>query len=1029
MRRLKVFSLLLGMLFTMFFFSAPAVASTSGDINNFSYGVLTDTLNMSSGVNGTFDIAATNAVSMSSGIEHYGDILAGNGGVSLSSGVNEYGNVTAGNVGVSLTSGCTVSDNVTSSGPITVASGSTVDGSTKAHSSVSLPPSSVPTPVLSWYESNAANTFTGNETLSTIDTSQGNGNYLFGNNCIYYITGNLTCDSGGDVFAGKATTIVVGGTITISSGFNVSSSGALALIANKGISVSSGCNITNVLLWAGGNGGSNVSLSSGVSLTGDIVSPNSVTISSGVTINQEGTFPLTPPLDPGTPTVTAISPTSGPMTGGASVTVTGTNFTGATAVKFGSIAATNFTVNSTTQITATAPVGSAGTVDVTVTTPSGASATSSADKYAYIAPLTLTATGATLPNGTHGTSYASQTITYYVTASGGTGTGYAYNITNGLPVGLSFNATTGVISGTPTASGTYTLTVAVTDSASNTATCTLPLNVSKTALTVTANNATMTYGSTLPTFTVTYSGFVNGDTAASLGGALAFTPTTVSGAGTFPITPSGLTSNNYTITFVNGSLTVNKATLTVTANNQSMTYGGTVPTPLTYAITGFVNGDTQSVVSGSPSVTTTATSSSPVGSYTITAAAGTLSAANYTFTFVNGTLTVNKATLTVTAASASMAYGSTEPTFTATATGLVNGNTLTSLGLTFTTNPSIIGRAGTYAIVPSLTNGSNYNVNCVNGTLTVNPAITLTATSLPTGVVGDSYTSQAITAYITVSGGTGTGYTYGVASNTLPAGLSFTSSVISGTPQTAGNYGVSVTVTDSGNNIATCTLPLMVNPALSISGNPLPAGDWNVPYSQVLTNYITANGGTETGYSYNVTNGLPAGFSFDPTTNVISGNTTVDGSFNLTVQVTDSGNHTATCVITLIVQALKIGGIDHPQPGETIYGTNYKINGWYVDSNGVASILINITDQNGNTTPFPVILEDTSPTSHTSMPSQYLSLFPSAGFHCYINTTTLGDPAKSGAGAYTITLQETDDKGNIQTSQPETFYVYQPWLQ
>ena len=71
----------------------------------------------------------------------------------------------------------------------------------------------------------------------------------------------------------------------------------------------------------------------------------------------------------GTPTVTSVSPNSGPTTGGTSVTITGTNLTGATAVKFGTGAATSYTVNSATQITATTPSQSAATVDTVVTTP------------------------------------------------------------------------------------------------------------------------------------------------------------------------------------------------------------------------------------------------------------------------------------------------------------------------------------------------------------------------------------------------------------------------------------------------------------------------------------------------------------------------------------------------------------------------------------------------------------------------------------------------------------------------------------
>ena len=82
------------------------------------------------------------------------------------------------------------------------------------------------------------------------------------------------------------------------------------------------------------------------------------------------------------PTVTAIAPISGPPAGGTNVTITGTNFAGATAVNFGSTATPSFTVSSATSITATSPPGS-GTVDVTVTTPAATSLTSAADQFTY----------------------------------------------------------------------------------------------------------------------------------------------------------------------------------------------------------------------------------------------------------------------------------------------------------------------------------------------------------------------------------------------------------------------------------------------------------------------------------------------------------------------------------------------------------------------------------------------------------------------------------------------------------------------
>jgi IPT/TIG domain len=90
------------------------------------------------------------------------------------------------------------------------------------------------------------------------------------------------------------------------------------------------------------------------------------------------------------PTVTGLNPTSGPTAGGNTVTINGTNFTGATSVVFGATAATNLAVATSTQITVTAPHHGAGTVNVRVTTPGGESATNSADIYTYAAKPTVT---------------------------------------------------------------------------------------------------------------------------------------------------------------------------------------------------------------------------------------------------------------------------------------------------------------------------------------------------------------------------------------------------------------------------------------------------------------------------------------------------------------------------------------------------------------------------------------------------------------------------------------------------------------
>jgi hypothetical protein len=83
------------------------------------------------------------------------------------------------------------------------------------------------------------------------------------------------------------------------------------------------------------------------------------------------------------PTITSINPTSGSTAGGKTVTITGTNLGGATEVLFGSSAASSFTVNSETQVTAVSPAASAGIVPVTVTAPGG---TSNGVNYKYKTP-------------------------------------------------------------------------------------------------------------------------------------------------------------------------------------------------------------------------------------------------------------------------------------------------------------------------------------------------------------------------------------------------------------------------------------------------------------------------------------------------------------------------------------------------------------------------------------------------------------------------------------------------------------------
>jgi DNA-binding beta-propeller fold protein YncE len=85
----------------------------------------------------------------------------------------------------------------------------------------------------------------------------------------------------------------------------------------------------------------------------------------------------------GGPTVSGVQEDCGPVGGGSTVVISGSGLTGATAVHFGSAAATSYTVSSDTSVTAHSPAASNGTVDVTVTTASGTSSTGSADEFTY----------------------------------------------------------------------------------------------------------------------------------------------------------------------------------------------------------------------------------------------------------------------------------------------------------------------------------------------------------------------------------------------------------------------------------------------------------------------------------------------------------------------------------------------------------------------------------------------------------------------------------------------------------------------
>jgi hypothetical protein len=316
-----------------------------------------------------------------------------------------------------------------------------------------------------------------------------------------------------------------------------------------------------------------------------------------------------------------------PVVGGAGSTVTimGHNFTGADTVSFGGTPTSTFTVSSDSVIMATVGSGSSG--DVAVTTPKGKGSLS----------------------GFTFRQLQAQAITFGVLASVTYGSGdisLIASTNSALPISYSSNDTTiaKIINGKVHIIKTGTVNITASQPGNTTygpaQNVIQPLTINAANLTITAANKSKTYGSPNPPFTVTYTGFVNGDDSTKLSTlpATATAANTSSPAGQYIVTASGAAANNYIVNYVPGTLTVTPASLTIKVNNTSKITGQ--PNPIfTVSYSGFVNGDDSSKLTVLPTASTTATTSSPPGPYPIIANGAASS--NYIFTYIPGTLTVN----------------------------------------------------------------------------------------------------------------------------------------------------------------------------------------------------------------------------------------------------------------------------------------------------------------------------------------------------------------------------------------------------
>jgi len=249
-------------------------------------------------------------------------------------------------------------------------------------------------------------------------------------------------------------------------------------------------------------------------------------------------------------------------------------------------------------------------------------------------------------------------------------------------------------------------------------------------LVITASSGTMTYGGTLPNVTPSYAGFVNGDGIGSLSTVptCSTAATSSSPVGAYTTSCSGAADSNYTITYVNGSVHVNPAPLTITASSSSITYGASPPA-VAPTVTGLVNGETKSVLGAGLACSTTAGASSPVGTYASTCSGAV--DANYTISYANGSVQITPATLTVTANNQTKMFGAAVPTLTATITGFVDGQTLATSGVTgqpaCTTTATATSPVGSYPITcqAGTLHATNYTFTFVAGTLTIGGTSTI----------------------------------------------------------------------------------------------------------------------------------------------------------------------------------------------------------------------------------------------------------------------------------------------------------------
>ncbi len=584
----------------------------------------------------------------------------------------------------------------------------------------------------------------------------------------------------------------------------------------------------------------------------------------------------------------------------------------------------------------------------------------------------------TFVNGTLTITKADQTITF-AAISGKTYGDAPFTLsassTSALPLNFVVVSGNATISGNNlTITGAGLVTVAA-NQAGNTnynpaPTVERTFTVTKKALTVTADNKSVTFGQPIPALSFTYGGFINGDDATDLGSAptASTTATAGSNAGTYPISLAGGSDDNYSFSFVNGSLTITKANQTITfAAISDKTYGDasfTLNASSTSALpVNFV------VVSGNATISGNNLTITGAGSVTV--AANQAGNTNYNpAPAVERTFTVAKKALTVTADNKSVTFGQPIPALSFTYGGFINGDEATDLGSApiASTTATAGSNAGTYPISVAGGSDDNYSFTFVNGTLTITKA------------------DQTIT-FAAISDKTFGGADFALSANST-SGLTVSFTVVSGNATISDN---TVSITGAGN------VTVRANQSGNINFNAAAPVERSFTVNKAtagitITNLFQDFNGSPRPVSVATS---PAGLNYTITYNGSSSAPSLVGSYMVNVIINEA-NYEGSKSATLIIK----GPVFSSTPVTSVnQGQLYNYNVVAVDYDES----VNLTINNVFTLPSWLNLTDNG------------------------NGTALlaGTPNNNQIGTYPIQLRVSDGAGksNIQTFEIEVFNV------